>query len=86
MEDIEVYIKGYIDQTWSDWLEGLAVTHTAEGETVLSGAIQDQSALYGLLNRLSGLGLHLVSVSSHSMPPGPLREVTNIAERLAKRS
>jgi hypothetical protein len=71
MDSIEVRVKGHIDLTWSDWLEGLIVTHTAEGETVLRGAIQDQSALYGLLNRLSSLSLHLISVSSRRTTPEP---------------
>jgi hypothetical protein len=86
MDNIEVRVKGHIDITWSDWFEGLTVTHTTEGETVLRGTVADQSTLFGLLNRLSGLSLHLVSVSSQHTTPGKQREVMDIEEGLSKRT
>ena len=64
MQQVEILIKGHIDVEWSGWLEGLAVTHTADGDTVLRGQIPDQPALYGLLNRLADLGMQLISVSA----------------------
>ena len=64
MQQIEIRIKGQIDRDWSDWMGGLAITHSEQGETVLTGSVRDQAALYGLLNRLSDLGLQLNSVSS----------------------
>ncbi len=64
MEEVEVRIKGHIDRKWSDWLEGLAVAHTEDGETIITGSLRDQSALLGLLNKLSGLGLPILSVAS----------------------
>ena len=66
MEQIEVRVKGQLDASWSDWLGGLAVTHTADGETILTGPVRDQSAMFGLLNRLPGLGLRLISLVSRS--------------------
>jgi hypothetical protein len=59
---IEIRVKGRIDEHWSDWFEGLAITHT-ENETVLVGPVADQAALYGLLASLGALGLPLVSVN-----------------------
>ncbi len=59
----EIRVKGQIDQDWSDWFEGLTITHTDQGETILVGELVDQSALYGLLAKLRDLGLPLVSVS-----------------------
>jgi hypothetical protein len=64
MQQVEIMIKGHIDVEWSGWLAGLAVTHTADGDTVLRGQVPDQPALYGLLNRLSDLGMQLISVSA----------------------
>jgi len=64
MQHVEIRIAGHVDKDWSDWLGGLIVTHAAEGYSVLSGELPDQSALYGLLNRLSGLGVTLVSVDT----------------------
>jgi hypothetical protein len=60
----EIRVKGQIDRDWSDWFEGLTVTHTDQDETILVGEVIDQSALYGLLAKLRDLGLPLVSVSS----------------------
>ena len=58
---VEIRIKGILKQDWSDWLEGLRVSNHANGETVLSGKIPDQAALLGLLNRIHGLNLQLLS-------------------------
>ena len=59
---VEIRIKGRIDPSWTDWLGGLEVAHIAEGGTLLSGALPDQAALYGLISRLRDLGLALISV------------------------
>jgi hypothetical protein len=73
MQQVEIRVKGQIDERWSEWLEGLTITHTPEGETVLTGSVTDQSALYGLIGRLRDLGLPLLSVNpsgtnAESMP------------------
>jgi len=71
VQQVEIRIKGQIDRDWSDWMGGLAVTHTSEGETVLTGPVRDQAALYGLLSKISDLGLQLNSVTSSAIsPPG----------------
>ena len=61
MQTVEIRVKGRIDEHWSDWFDDLAISYD-EGETVLSGQVADQSALYGLLAKLRDLGLALVSV------------------------
>jgi hypothetical protein len=62
MQRVEITIKGRIDPNWSEWFEDLTITHV-DDETVLTGAVADQAALYGLLARLRDLGLSLVSVN-----------------------
>jgi hypothetical protein len=69
MQQVEVRIKGHIDRDWSDWITEVTVTHTAQGETVLSGSVRDQSALLGLMNNLSGLGLRILSVALQESLP-----------------
>jgi hypothetical protein len=64
MPHIEIRIKGHINQNWSDWMNGLSITHTEQGETILTGSVRDQSVLYGLLDRLNDLGIELSSVTS----------------------
>jgi hypothetical protein len=59
---VEIRIKGRIDEHWSDWFAGLEISHAAQDETILTGEVVDQAALYGLLAKLRDLGLALVSV------------------------
>jgi hypothetical protein len=61
---VEIRVKGQIDQDWADWLGGLAIAYSNDGNTTLTGFLPDQAALYGLLSQLSSLGLQLISVSS----------------------
>jgi hypothetical protein len=58
----EIHIKGHLDGSWSDWLEGLEVMLLDNGEMILCGYIRDQAALMSILNRLYGLNLTLLSV------------------------
>ncbi len=63
MQQVEIRVKGRIDERWSEWLDGLAIRHTINGETVLDGPILDQAALYGLMSKLRDLGLTLLTVN-----------------------
>ena len=55
--------RGQLDESWSDWLGGLEVKLLDNGEMILFGYIGDQAALMGILNKLYGLNLTLLSVS-----------------------
>lgn len=68
MLNVEIRIKGRIAPHWSDWFAGLTVTYT-EDETILTGEILDQAALYGLVARARDLGLALVAVNSVEIEP-----------------
>jgi hypothetical protein len=63
MEEVQICIRGHIERSWAGRLNYLTVYHTVHGETLLTGMMPDQSAIYGLLNKLSNLGLQLISVS-----------------------
>lgn len=65
---VEIRIKGTLKQDWSDWLGGLIISSQANGETVLTGQIPDQATLLGLLNRIHGLNLRLLSFSQSEKP------------------
>jgi hypothetical protein len=62
----EIRVKGHLDSTWADWFNGLAITNLKNGEALLSGYLPDQAALYGVLNRISGLGMTLIAVNAIS--------------------
>ena len=64
MLQVEIRVKGHMDQDWSEWFEGLSVVHTPDGDSVLTGLVRDQAMLRALLNRLANLGLNLVSVNT----------------------
>ncbi len=62
----EIQIKGQLDASWSDWLEGLEVRLLDNGEMILAGRIADQAALMGILMKLYGLNLTLISAKKVS--------------------
>ena len=62
MQQVEIRVKGRINERWSEWLDGLTIRHTAQDESVLAGPILDQAALYGLMSKLRDLGLSLLSL------------------------
>ena len=62
-ERYELVVQGHLDHRWADWFEGLALRHTEQGTTVLSGVIADQAALHGLLLKVRNLNLPLLSVN-----------------------
>ncbi|HEM61820.1 MAG TPA: hypothetical protein ENO24_05985 [Chloroflexi bacterium] len=64
MQRVEIRVKGQINDHWSEWFEGLALTHAEEGTTILSGLVVDQAALHGLLAKLRDLGLSILSVNA----------------------
>ena len=63
----EIQVEGCLDQDWSAWFEGMAVTvrPAADGShvTCLTGVIEDQPALRGLLSKIWDMNLVLLSVS-----------------------
>jgi hypothetical protein len=57
----EIRVQGVLDGRWAAWFEGLQVTEDGS-QTVISGPVADQAALHGLLNKICGLSLVLISV------------------------
>ena len=59
----QIRIRGYLRPEWSEWFDGMTITHESNGNTILSGPVRDQAALQGLLIRVRDLGLPLISVN-----------------------
>jgi hypothetical protein len=59
----QIRLKGHLGQQWAAWFDGLAITPGANGDTLLTGPVADQAALYGLLRRVRDLGLPLIAVT-----------------------
>jgi hypothetical protein len=58
----EIQVKGQLDESWSDWLEGMELKLLDNEKMILSGHIVDQAALMGLLSKLYRLNLTLLSL------------------------
>jgi hypothetical protein len=67
MQKIEIRIKEYVTDQWSGWFDGLNISYSSHDETVLTGIVSDQAALYGVIAHLRDLGLQLTSVSSDDL-------------------
>jgi hypothetical protein len=60
----QIRVKGHLDESLGSWFEGFIISNQEDGDALLTGHIQDQSALHGILNQISNLGLTLISVNS----------------------
>lgn len=70
----QIRLKGHLDIGWTDWFGGLTITLAEEGDTLLTGLVVDQAALYGLLRKVRDLGMPLVAVvqlQHAETPPSP---------------
>jgi len=59
---VKIILQDDLSESWTVWFEGLCLEKSENDSTCLSGEIADRSALYGLLERIRDLNLHLVSV------------------------
>ncbi len=58
----QIRIKGHLGHHWTDWFGGLTITLEDNGDTLLTGPVVDQAALFGLLRKVRDLGMPLLSV------------------------
>ena len=58
----QILIQGLIDKSWASYFTGMILTVKSTGVTSLSGELADQSALYGLLNKIRDVNIGLISV------------------------
>jgi hypothetical protein len=59
----QIRIEGHLDDQWADWFSGLSVCLEENGDTLLTGPVTDQAALFGLLKKVRDLGLPLISLN-----------------------
>jgi hypothetical protein len=63
----EIKLSGRLGPDLAQWLGDLSITVEEDGTgtacTTLTGPLPDQSALFGILNRIRDLGLRLISVN-----------------------
>jgi hypothetical protein len=59
----QIRLKGHLDCQWTDWFGGLTITLEDNGDTLITGPVVDQAALFGLLKKVRDLGMPLLSVN-----------------------
>lgn len=69
----QIRVRSHLGPEWTDWFEGLTITLEEDGNTLLTGSMLDQAALYGLLKKVRDLGLLLVSVNPVQFHQNPLQ-------------
>ena len=70
----QIKVQGELDESWTDWLNGFAITTERDAYGVpiscLTGIIADQSALRGILTKIWDMNLTLLSISrTHARIP-----------------
>ena len=65
-----IVVRAEIGERFAAAFEGMEV-RIAEGQTIITGEVIDQSHLHGILDRINALGLELVSVQA--VPEEPQR-------------
>ena len=65
----EIRLKGHLDPRWATWFDGMSVINDCDGTTALRGAVVDQAALHGVLQKVRDTGLPLVSVTPLAPEP-----------------
>jgi hypothetical protein len=58
----QIQIEGQLGCEWTEWFGDMTITQD-DGETLLTGPVIDQAALFGLLKKVRDLGMSLVSVN-----------------------
>lgn len=59
----EIRLQGHLEARWRAWFAGFAIQLAPQGETVLTGPVADQAALFGVLRKVRDLGLPLLAVN-----------------------
>lgn len=63
----QLKVKGELDQSWSEWLGSIQITSEKQEDgsviTTLKVDAADQSALFGILDRIRDLNLTLILVT-----------------------
>jgi hypothetical protein len=68
----EIRLQGRLDENWSDWLEGMVISHD-DDTTVLRGKVLDQAALRGILSRIWDLNRTVISVNQIGETEGEIK-------------
>jgi hypothetical protein len=69
-----IVVRRELSDRYALAFEGMKM-QTKDGDTILTGEVKDQPHLFGILDRINGLGLELLSVQALSEDAHPSAEV-----------
>ncbi len=58
----QIRISASLNPDWAFWFEDFLIEEEEDGTCSLIGRIEDQAALYGLITKISNLGLIIISL------------------------
>jgi len=67
-----IVVEGELEENFARAFDGMTLERQA-GTTILTGPVRDQAELQGLLQRVAGLGLTLISANAVDDPDRPDR-------------
>ena len=65
-----IVARSELGERYASAFEGMRM-ESGDGQTILTGKIKDQPHLFGILQRLNGLGIELLSVQALSEEASP---------------
>jgi hypothetical protein len=68
-----IVVRSELSERYASAFKGMYM-ETEDGRTILTGEVKDQPHLFGILQRLNGLGLELLSVQSLSEEAHPIAQ------------
>lgn len=57
----QICIKGVLDPRWSAWFDGFEISQVND-DSLLTGRVEDQAALHGVIGKIRDLGLTLIFI------------------------
>lgn len=63
----EIRVREVLDEKWASYFAPFAMVPGTD-ETILTGPVQDQAELFGILIKISNLGLKLIAVNPLPAP------------------
>jgi hypothetical protein len=80
-----VRVRGHLDDHWSEWFGGVAITRDDDGRSTLIANVVDQAQLHGLLSGLRDIGVELLELRTvdleQSGPPCPSPQAPDASPR-----
>jgi hypothetical protein len=68
-----IVVRSELSDRYASAFEGMHM-ETEDGRTILTGEVKDQPHLFGILQRINGLGMELLSVEALSEEARPIAQ------------